>query len=94
MAGCGRRGPQAGQHDPPVARVLPIMLATRLVPEMEAQQAAHLAAHREGAGAAPVETQYYRLVVPLWRRSPCCARTPLAPRLLHAWPRCCLLPQN
>ena len=40
------------------AAALPIMLATRALPEMEAEQAALLAAHRAAAGAAPLGAQY------------------------------------
>ena len=40
------------------AAALPIMLATRALPEMEAEQAALLAAHRAAAGALPLGTQY------------------------------------
>mmetsp|Transcript_21088 Transcript_21088/g.63447 ORF Transcript_21088/g.63447 Transcript_21088/m.63447 type:complete len:205 (+) Transcript_21088:681-1295(+) len=54
--------PRAVQLDAAMARVLPIMLATRVVPDMEEVQTAHLAAHRQAAGAAPVDAQYYRLV--------------------------------
>ena len=40
------------------AAALPIMLATRPLPEMEAEQAALLAAHRTAAGALPLGVQY------------------------------------
>ncbi|KAK9835347.1 hypothetical protein WJX81_004050 [Elliptochloris bilobata] len=40
------------------AATLPIMLATRALPEMEAKQAALLAAHRAAAGALPLGAQY------------------------------------
>ncbi len=49
--------------DPDTARVLPIMLATKLLPEMEAREAAALALHREAAGGASAEAQYDRLSV-------------------------------
>lgn len=49
--------------DPDTARVLPIMLATKLLPEMEAREAAALASHREAAGGASAEAQYDSLSV-------------------------------
>lgn len=61
---------QAVQLDAAMARVLPIMLATRVVPDMEEVQTAHLAAHRQAAGAAPVDAQYYRLVVRSYTLAP------------------------
>ena len=44
-------------------RVLPIILATKLLPEMEAADAAALAAHRVAAGGASAEAQYGALLV-------------------------------
>ena len=49
--------------DPDTAQVLPIMLATKLLPEMEAQNEAHLEAHRASAGGASLEAQYSSLQV-------------------------------
>lgn len=49
--------------DPDSARVLPIMLATKLLPEMEAADADALAAHRTAAAGASVEAQYDALLV-------------------------------
>jgi len=40
------------------AAALPVMLATRALPEMEAEQAALLARHRAAAGTAPLGAQY------------------------------------
>ena len=40
------------------AAALPIMLATRALPEMEDEQAALLAAHRAAAGSLPLGAQY------------------------------------
>jgi hypothetical protein len=45
------------------ARVLPIILATKLLPEMEAADAAALAAHRAAAAGASAEAQYGALLV-------------------------------
>ncbi len=40
------------------AAALPVMLATRALPEMEAEQADLLARHRAAAGTAPLGAQY------------------------------------
>ena len=47
------------------AAALPIMLATRALPEMEAEQAALLARHRAAAGALPLGAQYEAIGVSL-----------------------------
>ena len=49
---------------------LPILLATKALPEMEAEDAGLLWAHRDAAGGAPVGEQYEALGVRLIR--PCC----------------------
>lgn len=52
------------------AAALPIMLATRALPEMEAEQAALLARHRAAAGALPLGAQYEAIGVSLAYASP------------------------
>ena len=48
-----------------IAAALPIMLATRALPEAEAEQAALLARHRAAAGALPLGAQYEAIGVSL-----------------------------
>lgn len=54
--------PKAVDQDPAAARVLPIMLATKLVPDLECRRAAHLDAHRRQAGNASASAQYDSLL--------------------------------
>ena len=46
---------------------LPLMLATKALPEMEAEDAGLLWAHRDAAGNAPVGAQYEQLGVRITR---------------------------
>ena len=49
--------------DADLARVLPVMLATKLLPEMEAADGAALDAHAAEAGSGSAEAQYDALLV-------------------------------
>lgn len=54
---------QAVDQNPETARVLPIMLATKLVPDLESRRQAHLDAHCRQAASASSSVQYDTLLV-------------------------------
>lgn len=67
---------QAVEQNPDTARVLPIMLATKLVPDLEARRQAHLDAYRRQAASASSSVQYDTLLVTIASLNPQSDRCP------------------
>lgn len=54
--------PRAVEQDPSASQILPIMLATKLLPDLESSRAAHLEAHFRQAGTASASVHYDSLL--------------------------------